>query len=364
MGFRETWEQATAAAADPNSQYHDAGVQTLVDYNTIMANNDTNTYDLSNKGKPQSAENSIGYQRAQEVSNKLADYAKERGQTNTWNYPGNTGNFSASTNSSDINYGGNNEQGSGGGQVYGPSGRYGGVSERANEPGTPKFQSGTGLGTSDYLGDALSNINYNALADELFQMDRNDWYQPPQTQPQTSFGTTPLDFNSDAFRIQEDMKDAYSPYQTFNENYYKAQLDQMQGGTPRSQPIEYSDAFIRQQDMNDAYSPNQTFNDNYRAMLSRIQEGDTKQTTPPSRLNNDSIRAFKDYTLETRQGREPLSRQDRLENAYNTQFQKDLDDMKRQFPNYSYNALVDMVLVGEEMRNGQSSYYKWLASRI
>ena len=49
---------------------------------------------------------------------------------------------------------------------------------------------------------------------------------------------------------------------------------------------------------------------------------------------------------------------------YLFQYISDMDDLKRQFPNYSDSALMDMMLVNEEMRNGQSSYYKWLSSML
>ena len=52
------------------------------------------------------------------------------------------------------------------------------------------------------------------------------------------------------------------------------------------------------------------------------------------------------------------------ETMYLFQYISDMDDLKRQFPGYSDSALMDMMLVNEEMRNGQSSYYKWLASQI
>lgn len=56
--------------------------------------------------------------------------------------------------------------------------------------------------------------------------------------------------------------------------------------------------------------------------------------------------------------------EDTFNNPYMQQFRKDFEDVQRQFPNYSYSALADMVLFNEEMRNGQSSYYKWLTSQL
>ena len=56
--------------------------------------------------------------------------------------------------------------------------------------------------------------------------------------------------------------------------------------------------------------------------------------------------------------------ENQFNNPYMQQFQRDFDQLKQQFPNYSNTALMDMILVNEEMRNGQSSYYKWLANSL
>ena len=56
--------------------------------------------------------------------------------------------------------------------------------------------------------------------------------------------------------------------------------------------------------------------------------------------------------------------EDQFNNPYMQQFRQDFNALQRQFPNYSYSALADMVLFNEEMRNGQSSYYKWLADTL
>ena len=85
---------------------------------------------------------------------------------------------------------------------------------------------------------------------------------------------------SDAFIKQEDMKDAYSPYANYNTgaadsgvnatgNILTALLDNIRNASKEAAaadvagrtPIEYSDAFTKQEDMKDAYSPYASYND-------------------------------------------------------------------------------------------------------
>lgn len=132
-------------------------------------------------------------------------------------------------------------------------------------------------------------------------------------------------------------------------------------------PLEYSDAFIRQQDMNDAYSPNQTFNGNYMAQLEAMQNPQR-----PSQAGDSMSRALENYQQPTTdiealyddyQSR--VQQQDNnRELQYGRQFMEDMRQLRQQFPTYSDTALFDMALFNEEMRNGQSSYYKWLAKQL
>lgn len=191
-------------------------------------------------------------------------------------------------------------------------------------------------------------------------------------------------------------------------------------------PIEYSDAFIRQQDMNDAYSPNQTFNDNYMAQLEAMQNPQR-----PSQAGDSMSRALENYqarpdenifrqdapdleefrrqyenamALSQRAGdtinnvanlvpTDGTNRDERMaslapqpttdiealyddyqsrvqqqnnnrELQYGRQFMDDMRQLRQQFPTYSDTALFDLALFNEEMRNGQSSYYKWLANQL
>ena len=84
MGFRSDWEAATAAANNPNDEYHDAGVAYTNALNDYIASSDRGNYDLGNKTTPQKPQSFVYYK-----ENKLADYAIERnqngGQDNTNN---------------------------------------------------------------------------------------------------------------------------------------------------------------------------------------------------------------------------------------------------------------------------------------
>ena len=197
-------------------------------------------------------------------------------------------------------------------------------------------------------------INYDALADLMNQMDRNDWYQRTETQQEPA-SREPINYDALANELfQADRNDWYQRPETPE--------------APTRTPIEYSDAFIRQQDMNDAYSPRQSYNNNYRAELEKMQSqpdiiasDDIQSSGTPNYFtqeqNADEARA----AMESNYGqRVPTNN----ETMYLFQYISDMDNLKKQFPNYSDSALMDMMLVNEEMRNGQSSYYKWLSSQL
>lgn len=162
-------------------------------------------------------------------------------------------------------------------------------------------------------------INYNAMADELFQMDRNDWY---------------------------------SPDRTYNNNYQT-----------QREPINYNAMAdeLFQTDRNDWYSPDQTYNSNYQEQLAQMQAGQPAQFFAPfqdSEAANEAMRSNMNGNLASKT---PLGDV----NAINMmQFRDDMNALRAQFPGYSDTALADMVLFNEEMRNGQSSYYKWLAKQL
>ena len=80
MGFRSDWDAAAAAASDPQNQYHEAGVQFFKDANEIMANKNTNTYDLSNKTTPQ-APQSYGYERTNALANSAIENRNKNANT-------------------------------------------------------------------------------------------------------------------------------------------------------------------------------------------------------------------------------------------------------------------------------------------
>lgn len=320
MGFRSDWEAATAAANNPDDQYHDAGVAYTNAVNDYIASTDRGQYDLSNKTTPQKPQ-SYGYYKA---TNKLADYALERGQNNGGQNYG-SGNSSTASNDS-----------SGGGKVYG-SPRYGGTNENPDVTGKEWNQPGTGFGTGNFLGMALEDINSG--------------------QDQTT-GTAPV-YGTPGYRGVP--KGGVTQGTEWNQpgtgfgtgNFaggYAELIDLMRNGNT----LEEAQAII-----------------NNRNELETIQNDEQGQATQPqtanaqSRLNSDSIRAFKDYQVAGGPNYNATRpRQNSREDVYNSQFQEDLANLRRQFPNYSYSALADMVLAGEEMKNGQSSYYKWLASNL
>lgn len=226
-------------------------------------------------------------------------------------------------------------------------------------------------------------INYNAMADELAQLERNDWYQRPESQSASAPERTPINYNAMADEL----------FQADRNDWYQRPVTPQ---APERTPLEYSDAFIRQQDMNDAYSPRQTFNDNYQAELERIQNGgiasgDIQASSAPAQTVSSEEQAMRDayanamqsagrardifnglpteaeQMQQAREQREQNMRtalENQFNNPYMQQFQRDFDQLKQQFPNYSNTALMDMILVNEEMRNGQSSYYKWLANSL
>ena len=230
-------------------------------------------------------------------------------------------------------------------------------------------------------------INYDAMSNELFQMDRNDWYQRPET-PQAP-ERTPLEY-SDAFIRQQDMNDAYSPRQSYNNNYM-AELERLQepqvNETPQArQPLEYSDAFIRQEEMRDAYSPNQTFNDSYREQLERMQE--QEDTTNPDTVSSDDIQATASTTPRASQVGDSMSRaladnqarpdtnifrQDvqetppvvspQREEQYKTLFGNEMAALKEMYPDASYSQLYDYLrLFYEQNGDTNTEYYRWFNS--
>lgn len=259
-------------------------------------------------------------------------------------------------------------------------------------------------------GSVLDELQALASAMGLAQAPVPEWsYNSGDTQEGSR---TPIEY-SDAFIRQQDQMDAYSPYASYNTQ-------------PSTVPLEYSDAFLRQQDMNDAYSPNQTFNDNYMAQLEAMQNpqrpsqsGDSmsraladNQARPDTNVFRQDAPNLEEFrrqyedamALSQRAGNtinnvanlvptEGTNRDERMaslapqqatdiealyddyqsrvqqqnnnrELQYGRQFMDDMRQLRQQFPTYSDTALFDLALFNEEMRNGQSSYYKWLANQI
>ena len=107
-------------------------------------------------------------------------------------------------------------------------------------------------------------------------------------------------------------------------------------------------ATSEEQNMRDAYEA---------AMQSAGRARDIFQGLPTEAEQMQQAREQREQNMRT-------ALENQFNNPYMQQFQRDYERLKQQFPNYSDTALMDMVLVNEEMRNGQSSYYKWLANSL
>ena len=98
--------------------------------------------------------------------------------------------------------------------------------------------------------------------------------------------------------------------------------------------------------------------------FARIPETETGYNTPyttPNYFAEEQDSEAAKQAMESNYGeRVPTNN----ETMYLFQYISDMDNLKKQFPGYSDSALMDMVLFNEEMRNGQSSYYKWLAKQL
>ena len=134
-------------------------------------------------------------------------------------------------------------------------------------------------------------------------------------------------------------------------NYYSKMLDSMQTGEISSDDIQSS-------------GTSRTSPLTAEERLARIPDTETGYNTPYTAPNYFEE---EQNTEEARNAMESNYEQ-KVPTDNNTmylfQYISDMDNLKKQFPNYSDSALMDMMLVNEEMRNGQSSYYKWLANNL
>lgn len=208
---------------------------------------------------------------------------------------------------------------------------------------------------------------------------------------------------SDAFIKQEQMKDAYSPYQNYNEGYLAsimqgkgapktgddnsflsgaiAKIIEGDNGTQSSddapawtQTPEYQE-LERLRRIDDINRHGQLTTDYYSKMLDQMQTQPQTAGTESTRteLPQDYVDALERRAVGNSAYRSTLRDRpyanistdgSQKQNNYRNQFQADIAALQKQFPNYGYSALADMVMFNEEMRNGQSSYYKWLANNF
>lgn len=230
------------------------------------------------------------------------------------------------------NYDSGTDKGNG---VYGTPGQYRGAATREASTGTEWTQPGTGFGTGSFLGKALEDLNA-----------QNQSATPPTS---TIYGGQNVMVPDGGFKASTassgtEWNQAGTGFGTGNlAGDYADIIDLMRTGK--------------------TYEEAQSILAN-RNELESIQNGGTGETTqasaPSPTLNMNDVGAaansahFNSYR----------DRFDNRENAYFRQMQDDFANAKKQFPNYSYSALADIVLFNNEMKNGQDSYYKWLASKM
>ena len=270
------------------------------------------------------------------INNQLADYVAPKPTVNTESdyYKRGQEARDNTRNSSVTDYssgGGSNSNsgGNGDGRVYG-SPRYGGRTENPTVTGTEWNQPGTGFGTGNFLGKALEDIQSNQnQSSGTAPVYGTPGYRGVPTggitqgtewnQPGTGFGTG--NFAGD----------------------YGELIDLMRGG------LSLEDAQAVVNSRNELAS-----------MQNESQNQQTQSNTDTPRVNmNDVGAAANSAHFNTYR-----DRFDNREDAYFKQMQNDFANARKQFPNYSYSALADIVLFNNEMKNGQDSYYKWLASRM
>lgn len=275
---------------------------------------------------------------AEPINNQLANYVAPRPTVNTesefykrgqaarngTNYSNNGSDYSGGNSSNGSSSGGE----TGNGQVYG-SPRYGGRTENTNVTGKEWNQPGTGFGTGNFLGKALEDIQSNQeQSSGTAPVYGTPGYRGVPTggitqgtewnQPGTGFGTG--NFAGD----------------------YGALIDLMRNGNT----LEEAQAILNNQNE-----------------LAAIQAGNDTTTqpysgTPRADMNDVGAAANSAHFNTYRDRFNPR------EDAYFKQMQNDFANARKQFPNYSYSALADIVLFNNEMKNGQDSYYKWLANRM
>lgn len=225
-----------------------------------------------------------------------------------------------------------------------------------------------------------------------------DTQQSPFPTPTSNGYVSTADFNANDYRNQlEQMEN--EPSRPMTGNSMSAALENRQPdrtmprwySTPANESLagnSYSEALSKAQ----GNQPQDTniFRDDYQAMLEDMENEEPTSTIPDvlptpkagaSMAGNSYSRALADNQARPdtnifrqdapdvdefrRAYEESMNRQNSSPDVrYGQQFMEDMRQLRQQFPTYSDTALFDMALFNEEMRNGQSSYYKWIANQL
>lgn len=276
-------------------------------------------------------------------------------------------------------------------------------------PTAPVMQVSGASNNNPTLGEALSAQTFgNGFAPPqqlvtppqgtLATQGNTDTQQSPFPTPTSNGYVSTADFNANDYRNQlEQMENEPSRPMTGNsmsealENRQPDRTMPRGYSTPANESLagnSYSEARSRAQE-NQEQDTN-IFRDDYQAMLEDMENEEPESTIPDvlptpkagaSMAGNSYSRALADNQArpdtnifrqdapdvdEFRRGyEESLNRQNRSPDVqYGQQFMNDMRQLRQQFPTYSDTALFDMALFNEEMRNGQSSYYKWMANQL
>ena len=272
-----------------------------------------------------------------------------------------------------------------------------------NDSNTPVMQVSGASNNNPTLGEALSAQTFSTgfnLPQQLVTPPRENTEapQPPFPTPTSNGYVSTADFNANDYRNQlEQMENG--PTRPITGNSMSAALENRQPdrtmprgySTPANESLagnSYSEARSRAQESQP--QDENIFRDDYQAMLEEMENEEQTPTIPDvlptpkagaSMAGNSYSRALADNQArpdtnifrqdapnveEFRRGyEESLNRQNRSPDVqYGQQFMNDMRQLRQQFPTYSDTALFDMALFNEEMRNGQSSYYKWIANQL
>lgn len=270
-------------------------------------------------------------------------------------------------------------------------------------PSAPVMQVSGASNNNPTLGEALSAQTFSTgfnLPQQLVTPPRENTeaQQSPFPTPTSNGYVSTADFNANDYRNQlEQMEN--EPARPMTGNSMSAALENRQPdrtmtrgySTPANESLagnSYSEALSKAQ----GNQPQDTniFRDDYQAMLEDMENEEPTSTIPDvlptpkagaSMAGNSYSRALADNQARPdtnifrqdapdvdefrRAYEESMNRQNSSPDVrYGQQFMEDMRQLRQQFPTYSDTALFDMALFNEEMRNGQSSYYKWIANQL